>query len=135
MTVIKDAANEALARSRDAAARVGQTASRVGKVAGSAAVKAAKAGAAAAAMAGSAEVRKGWKESDPELAKKRRRRKIADVVAGAAALTAVGVAISRNKSAAKKAISKGKASLNGAAGASTDRLKKAVAKARKRVAH
>ena len=105
MPAIKDAANEALARGRDAASRAGDTASRVGKVARSAAVKAAKAGAAAAVMAGSTELKKGWSESNPALAKqKSRRRKIAAVVAGAAALAAVGVAVSRNKSAAKKAL-------------------------------
>lgn len=122
MRSVKDSATETIARSRD-------TVMRAGKVARSAAVKAARAGAAAAVLTGSQEIRKGWEETDPATTKKSGRRKIAALVAGAAAVAAVGVAVSRSRSASTRKT----ASSNGKVNASTARLRKSVAKARKKV--
>jgi hypothetical protein len=69
----------------------------VGKVAKTATVKAAKVGAQAAIAAGAAEFQKGWSETDPVKTNRRRRVKVAAVVAGAAAVTAVGIAVARHK--------------------------------------
>jgi hypothetical protein len=90
MGTIKKSTKDAMTRGRDAAVRVG-------KVAKSIAVVAARAGASAAIAAGTLEAKKGWKETSPAAAKKRKRAKIAAVLAGAAVLGAAGVAIARSR--------------------------------------
>ena len=90
MSKIKKAAQAALVRGRD-------TAVRVGTVAKSTTVVAAKAGAAAAVVAGSREFARGWKESRPDQVKVRKQTKVIGILAGAAALIAVGAAIGRSR--------------------------------------
>jgi hypothetical protein len=87
MNDMKKKAKEAVKRGRD-------TAMRVGKVAKSAAVAGAKAGASAALAAGTLEAERSWKATKP-MEKMSRGKKVAAVVAGAVALGAVGVAVSR----------------------------------------
>ena len=90
MTTIKKSAKAALRRGRDAALDVG-------KVAKTASVEAAKAGARAAITTGTDEFKKGMK--DVQATRKRAKaRTVAAIVAGAAALTAAGVAIARRGS-------------------------------------
>jgi hypothetical protein len=90
MPSVKHTAAEALTRGR-------RNALRMGKVAKSATVKAAKVGAQAALAAGAAEFEKGWSETDPVKTTRRRRAKVAAMVAGAAAVTAVGIAVARHR--------------------------------------
>jgi primosomal protein N' len=82
MGKIKKSANEVMTRSRDAAVRVG-------KVAKSAVVVGAKAGAL--------EAQRSWKETSPATAKKRTRKGVAAVLAGAVVLGAVGAAIASSR--------------------------------------
>jgi len=91
MSSIKKSTKDALKRGRDAVVRVG-------KVAKSAAVVAVKAGAATAVATGVLEAEKRWKESSPAVAMKRKRKRIAAALAGAAVLGAgLAVANSRKK--------------------------------------
>ncbi len=90
MSKIKKAAKAAIVRGRD-------TAVRVGTVAKSTTVVAAKAGAAAAVVAGTREFARGWKESRPPQEKARKQAKVVGILAGAAALIAVGAAIGRSR--------------------------------------
>jgi hypothetical protein len=90
MGTIKKSAKAVMARGRDAAVRIG-------KVAKSAAVVGAKAGADAAIAAGKLEAERSWKETSPAATKKRTRKGVAAVIAGAAVLGAAGVAIARSR--------------------------------------
>lgn len=93
MGKIKNSAKEVVARGRDAAVRVG-------KVAKSAAVAGAKAGASAAIVAGTLEAERSWKETSPAATEKRKRvrKGVAAVLAGAAVLGVAGVAIASSRS-------------------------------------
>jgi hypothetical protein len=90
MAGIKQAAKNALDRSKP-------TTEKVGRVAKSAAGAAVKAGARAAAAVIAYEVVQGMKKAEvkPAPAKRSRGKKIAAAIAGAAALTAAGYAVSR----------------------------------------
>jgi hypothetical protein len=90
MAGIKQAAKNALNRSKP-------TTEKVGQIAKSAAGAAMKAGARAAAAVIAYEVVQGMKKADvkPAPPKKSKGRKIAAAIAGAAALTAAGFAVSR----------------------------------------
>jgi hypothetical protein len=91
MSSIKKKTKDAIKRGRDAVVRVG-------KVAKSAAVVGMKAGAATAVAAGALEAEKRWKESSPTIAMKRKRNRVAAVLAGAAVLGAgLAMANSRKK--------------------------------------
>ena len=90
MGTIKKSAKAVMTRGRDAAVRIG-------KVAKSAAVVGAKAGADAAIAAGTLEAERKWKETSPAASKKRTRKGVAAVIAGAAVLGAAGVAIARSR--------------------------------------
>jgi hypothetical protein len=90
MAGIKQAAKNALDRSKP-------TTEKVGRVAKSAAGAAVKAGARAAAAVIAYEVVQGMKKADvkPAPARKSRGKKLVAAIAGAAALTAAGYAVSR----------------------------------------
>lgn len=90
MGTIKKSAKAVMTRGRE-------TAVRVGRVAKSAAVAGAKAGASAAMAAGALEAERSWKETSPAEARKRTRKEIAAVLAGAAALGVAGMAIARSR--------------------------------------
>jgi hypothetical protein len=90
MGTIKKSAKAVMTRGRDAAVRIGI-------VAKSAAVVGAKAGADAAIAAGKLEAERKWKETSPAASKKRTRKGVAAVIAGAAVLGAAGVAIARSR--------------------------------------
>ena len=90
MAGIRQAARDAIERSKP-------TTDKVGRVAKSAAGAAMKAGARAAAAVIAYEVVQGMKKADvkPAPPKKTKGRKIVAAIAGAAALTAAGYAVSR----------------------------------------
>lgn len=88
MKSMKKSTKDALKRGRDAVMRMG-------KVATSAAVAGVKAGAATAVSASMLEAEKRWKETSPAVAKKRRKR-MAAALAGAAVLGA-GLAVANSR--------------------------------------
>jgi len=95
-TTMKKSA-EALKKSAKAALKTGRdTAVRAGKVAKSAAVVAAK--------AGKKELERGWKATSPAQVRRRKIAKVAGALAGAAALVAAGMAVSRSRKPVKKAL-------------------------------
>lgn len=93
MTTMKKSA-DALKKSAKAALKTGRdTAVRAGKVAKSAALEAAK--------AGKKELERGWKATSAAQVRRRKIVKVAGALAGAAALVAAGVAVSRSGKPAK----------------------------------
>ncbi len=94
-TMKKSAA--ALKKSAKAALETGRdTAVRAGKVARSAAVEAAK--------AGKKELERGWKATSPAQVRRRKIAKVAGALAGAAAIVAAGLAVSRSRKPVKKTL-------------------------------
>lgn len=87
---IKKTTKVAMSRGRDAAVRVG-------KVAKAAAVAGAKAGTAAAIAAGKLEAERKWEETSPAAEKKRTRKAVAGMLAGAVVLGAGAAAIASSR--------------------------------------